>query len=284
MLKNTLKKIVLITLNATNRSSSVPNHVKVFFESLFAKLRSIKIIFRFDNKTSTFKAEQNGLIRYFTNPSRGFHLYRDGLIFRGEYLFNSYCLGNVSFSHTDVVIDCGANYGDLFIKLEKMILPQNYIAVEPNPKDFEVLKSNLPENAILINSALGNKSEIMKFYISEVGGDSSLVEPPFYEKLINIDVLRLDELIRLLNLERVKLLKLEAEGFEPEILEGLGEKIRICQYIAVDGGYERGKEMKQTLTQVTNYLFSNKFELVDIFFPWHRALFMNTDLAPLKTA
>jgi hypothetical protein len=69
------------------------------------------------------------------------------------------------------------------------------------------------------------------------------------------------------------LLKLEAEGFEPEILEGLDIMIQRCEYIAIDGGYEKGENCEQTFTSCTNYLLSNGFKIIDIYFPWFRALY-----------
>jgi hypothetical protein len=70
------------------------------------------------------------------------------------------------------------------------------------------------------------------------------------------------------------LLKIEAEGYEPEILKGAGKMLERCEYIAVDGGYERGVKCEQTFTTITNYLLKNNFEMKDIYFPWHRALFV----------
>ncbi|MGA0733721.1 MAG: hypothetical protein ACO3O2_05845, partial [Candidatus Nanopelagicales bacterium] len=57
--------------------------------------------------------------------------------------------------------------------------------------------------------------------------------------------------------------------------EGLGGEIHKCKYIAIDGGYERGVNSEQTFTWVTNYLLNKNFEILDIYFPWSRALFRN---------
>ncbi len=57
------------------------------------------------------------------------------------------------------------------------------------------------------------------------------------------------------------------------MLEGLGSAIGCCEYIAIDGGYERGIACEQTFTTCTNYLLRNGFEIVDIYFPWCRALY-----------
>ena len=40
----------------------------------------------------------------------------------------------------DVVIDCGANSGDLYLEISKFIPEANYFAIEPNPSDFSDLK------------------------------------------------------------------------------------------------------------------------------------------------
>tara|TARA_B110000483_G_scaffold224595_1_gene283516 strand:+ start:559 stop:960 length:402 start_codon:yes stop_codon:yes gene_type:complete len=96
-----------------------------------------------------------------------------------------------------------------------------------------------------------------------------------YREIINVPVIRLDKLIDELNIDKIKLLKIEAEGYDPEVLEGLGDKMRICQYIAVDGGYERVVKSEQTLKIISKHLLNNGFEMMDIYFPWCRALFVN---------
>ena len=88
-------------------------------------------------------------------------------------------------------------------------------------------------------------------------------------------MIKLDDLINKLAIKKIKLLKLEAEGFEPEIIEGASNVIPICEYIAIDGGYERGKKQEQTFTVITNQLIQNNFDIVDINFSWQRALFKN---------
>ena len=85
------------------------------------------------------------------------------------------------------------------------------IAIEPNPNDFRVLKLNCP-NQVLINKALGNKNDNLNFYISTSTGDSSIIKPKFYDEKISVEVIKLDDLIKNLKIEKIKLLKLEAEG------------------------------------------------------------------------
>ena len=63
---------------------------------------------------------------------------------------------------------------------------------------------------------------------------------------------------------RIKYLKLEAEGAEPEVLDGLGDKLKLAEDVTADLGYKRGLNSESTLAPVTNYLLQNGFELIDL--------------------
>jgi hypothetical protein len=74
---------------------------------------------------------------------------------------------------------------------------------------------------------------------------------------------------------KIKCLKLEAEGAEPKILQGLGEKIKLVEFIAADLGYERGVLFESTLAPVTNFLIKNNLELIDVDHKRVSALYKN---------
>lgn len=235
-------------------------------------LRGKFVRFGIDSEGRLFAKEKKSKI-YISNRRRGFLLYRSGIDVRENFIFNSYCLQNIEFKQDDIVFDCGANSGDLFLKFSKLINADNYYAFEPNPADFNVLRANVLGGQHLYNLALGNVNSELTFYIATSGGDSSLIEPKTYDEKVIVRVVRLDSLLAERKIDSIKLLKLEAEGFEPEILEGCGDLLRRFEYIALDGGYERGKDSAQTMTACTNYLLSNGFEMIDIYFPWCRALY-----------
>ena len=261
-----------------NKFISLPIRVSIFFENLFAFINKNDIKFSFNKKLKLFKASENKYIRFYSDKSRFFLFYRDGIKSRGDFIFNSYCLNKIKFKKSDVVIDCGANAGDLFIELSKYINPKNYIAIEPNPIDFKCLNLNCPSSRIF-NLALGDKNDILDFFISTSCGDSSIIRPKVFSEIKKVDVLKLDSLIINLEIKKIKLLKVEAEGYEPEVLLGAKDSLKICDYVAVDGGYERGLKEEQTFTEITNYLIKNGFEIFDIYFPWNRALFKNSLLS-----
>ena len=100
----------------------------------------------------------------------------------------------------------------------------------------------------------------LEFFVSSQGADSSLIEPLSFDDKIKVPVKRLESYVS----SKIKLLKLEAEGAEPEILEGLGDKLDLVEYVSADLEYERGIQCESTLVPVTNYLLEHDFELVDV--------------------
>ena len=161
----------------------------------------------------------------FYHEKMGLSCYKKGLISRAETLNQLYLINNISFNDGDIIIDCGANNGDFYLIFKKI----HYIGIEPSPIEFSNLQNNI-KNQTLINKALWKyKKEKMDFYIKSYtgksGGDSSLIEVNNYEQKIKIDTTTLDEIIEPLN-KNVKLIKVEGEGAEPEILEGLNKHLK----------------------------------------------------------
>ena len=273
-----LKKILFLNFIAEvekyHKSKISSPRLSCFLENLIAFLSNRKVRFSYDKLTKFYYATEGKLICTFINKQYGFWLYRNGIQARGEFLFSSYCLSSMDFEEGDVIIDCGANSGDLTLELKKRAPKVRYVGVEPNPEDFKVLKKNVDlETSEYVNKALGERNAVLNFYVCTENADSSLVEPPSYTEIIDVKVVRLDNLCNELGIKKIKLLKLEAEGYEPEVLNGAAGVLNSIEYVAVDGGYERNKDSEQTLTRVTNFLLENNFKMVDIYFPWYRALY-----------
>lgn len=273
-LKNFLSLNFMAHVEKYHKSKISSPRLSCFLENLIAFLNNRKVRFSYDGLSKFYCATEGKLIFNFANKRRGFWLYRNGIQTRGKFLFSSYCLNSIDFEEGDVIIDCGANSGDLTLELKRRAPKMCYVCVEPNPEDFKVLKKNVDlETSECVNKALGERNEVLNFYVCTENADSSLVEPPSYTEIIDVEVVRLDNLCNELGIKKIKLLKLEAEGYEPEILNGAAGVLNFIEYVAVDGGYERYKDNEQTLTRVTNFLLENNFKMVDIYFPWYQALY-----------
>ena len=271
-------KIIHRILDSIHKKKLFANNIflSIILENFIAFISGKDVRFSNNRGRKLIKAKEKNLVRFYADPSRCFWLYRNGISARGKFMHKSYCIDKLIFSKKDVVLDCGANSGDLFLELKGRISSDNYIGIEPNPRDFEVLKLNCP-NTTLINKALGIEKSFLDFFVATSNGDSSLIRPKNFQNIIKVDVISLKQLMNDLNLDKVKLLKLEAEGFEPEILRGAGDRLKDIEYIAIDGGYERGISEEVTFSTLTNFLIKKNFQILDIYFPWYRGLFKNSN-------
>ena len=112
------------------------------------------------------------------------------------------------------------------------------------------------------NLGLSNISGEREFFVSSAGADSSIIQPKNYTSVVKIQTVTLDEHYEKYNLKAVKLLKLEAEGFEPEVLEGAESFLGHCEFVAIDGFHERGTDQEETFSTLTNRLLYRVFVML----------------------
>ena len=86
--------------------------------------------------------------------------------------------------------------------------------------------------------------------------------PANFDTEIKIKYNRLDNLQ--FSKTHIKLLKLEAEGAEPEIVEGASEILKKTEFVTADLGPERGINSLETYSPVTDLLYKNNFSLIKI--------------------
>ena len=187
-----------------------------------------------------------------------------GIQERLDQLIDEYLIKNITLKTNDLIIDCGANIGEFTLAVNHIAPNLNFVCIEPEKKEFSILKKNLSHlNSINLNIALSNKIGEATFFKKNINGDSSL----FYfegSKKTKVQTITLDSIFEKYQLKSCKILKLEAEGAEPEILEGANNVLKKIKFITVDCGPERGISQEKTITSVSNILYSNNFELIEI--------------------
>jgi FkbM family methyltransferase len=242
-------------LNRKIVSKNLPLFAWMFFQNL--RFLREKFLIRYLRHGELVKVRDAGFFWY-THRERA-HSYRFGLHHRGISIGRSYLLHQIDFKDGDLVIDCGANMGDLqlFFKFQEFRI--SYIGIEPNPLDFKCLKLNTLPSAEVINCALWNSTSSLDFYVDSKGASSSLIEPPRYSEKILVNAVRLDSL----QFEKIKLLKVEGEGAEPEILQGSKQILNQIEFISVDWGPERGLLQTSTRDECLKFLTDNGFCLVE---------------------
>jgi len=96
------------------------------------------------------------------------------------------------------------------------------VAVEPNPETVAALRANVTRNRFdrrveVIEAALGAEPGRASFHLTEGGDTSSLHAPPHPSRVVDVDVVRGDDL----PIEELHVVKLDLEGNEVAALEGL---------------------------------------------------------------
>lgn len=81
-----------------------------------------------------------------------------------------------------------------------------------------------------------------------------------YSEIIKKKSLTLSRIIKDFQIQKIKFLKLEAEGAEPEIFLGGIDDLNKIEYICVDVGPEKGLSYETTLVETVNILKANNFE------------------------
>ncbi len=128
---------------------------------------------------------------------------------------------------SNIIFDVGAYTGIYTLISGKVNGRAKIYSFEPNPLIYEALKKNVKNNrlskrCVLINSALSNSTEERylfqnaEFHTSQF----SLREYTKDSKKIKVSTIELDIFSREQNLKTLDLMKIDAEGFEENIISG----------------------------------------------------------------
>lgn len=161
------------------------------------------------------------------------------------------------FPGTSVALDIGANIGNHAIYLAGSF--GQIHAFEPNPVTLARLKANLAlnqlESVVKVHGvALGKESGTFRFRENNDGnlGASGFLAPgetvDALSRELELTVVNADDYIAGLNLPRIEFVKIDVEGWEAPLLEGMTKTIAACRPVvsfeyhgqsAADGNYER---------------------------------------------
>ena len=182
-------------------------------------------------------------------------------------------LGGKNIKPGGVFIDCGANIGELGYWAKSNGL--GYVAIEPEKLEADCCDLNnydgKPETHRL---ALWKEDTTLEFFSMPETADSSVFDMGSNIK-IEIPAVALDNLVDLSGSKGTNIFKLEAEGAEPEVLEGAVKTLEKVDYVAVDCGYERGKEQTHTFIEVNQFLTQRGFEPIEADFHRVTLLYRN---------
>lgn len=146
----------------------------------------------------------------------------------------------------DIVVDVGASFG-YYTTLSRYLVGNigKVFAFEPSPIANKTIEETIIDskitNILLFKGACGDKKGNISLFLPGAGGGghSPSVFPSDSRFVpIEVPVVRLDEFEPLVNQEKnIKLVKIDVEGYEPNVLDGMSELIKagrveniICEF------------------------------------------------------
>lgn len=166
-------------------------------------------------------------------------LYKKGWIGRLDRLEREYGVGrHIDLGANSVVLDIGANAGE-FAHVCARYGAQIH-CVEPDPTVFACLQHNTQQlgNTACHEMLFWKENTTLDFYSVPERADSSVFAegegPKTTKQAITADAFAQDN-----GLTNIDVIKCDAEGAEPEVLEGAKDILRSVRLVAVDTGAER---------------------------------------------
>ena len=231
----------------------------LFWNSLFFFINNSVRIKVFEDKSFLVRDSSNELIIGFKER---FEFYMQSIEHRYKLLSEEYMLDEINFYENDIIVDCGANIGEIY-SLIKQINGKNYnfhyFGFEPSKFEFNILNKN-SNNNVEQPLALFNKDTKKNFYLNGELADSSLIKNDKSSNIVKVYCVRLDSFIDVD--KKIKLLKLEAEGSELDVLKGATKILQNIEYISADLGFEINNNTESSFIEVNQFLIKNGFELM----------------------
>ncbi len=179
------------------------------------------------------------------------------------------------------IIDVGAHKGEYILNILKNFKVKQGYCFEPNPSVFRILQNNIKnkKNIEFINFGVSNSSGKIKFNVNIESSSSSInnlneksnyYKKKFYllnffntsnvTKVIDIEVLTLDNFMKKKGIIQIDLLKIDTEGYEMQVLKGLQDKIKKIKLIHFEHHFDDMIMKDYKLSNIHNYLIKNGFK------------------------
>lgn len=155
----------------------------------------------------------------------------EAIIYHEIYNRTDYIKGDCKINPEDIVVDCGGNIG-VFSAFAIDMGAARVLSFEPFTKNYEINQKNNPCVEVF-NLAVSNKSdEIIELLYTHTGnGGHTIIESEmdrdpghFEHKNIFVKTITLDDIIERNFIDHIDFLKVDTEGAELKIFEGLSDK------------------------------------------------------------
>lgn len=197
-----------------------------------------------------------------------------------DELWMEHILHKILILNPGVFIDVGANLGQTMVKVKSLKEDQQYFGFEPNPLCHHysnaLARINKYENVWLFPFGLSNKAEIKKLYLNfDIDSCGSVISEfrnrDFYSMSQFVSVFNGDYVINFLKIKSISIIKIDVEGGELEVIEGLKNSIDmyrpyiVCEVLSIT---TKNNEISCTRSQrrdeLENLLYESNYKVCKI--------------------
>lgn len=168
------------------------------------------------------------------------------------------------------IVDVGANTGQSALRFRAAFPRARIASVEPVRATFDELQRRTTGLDVECHRlALGASCGQATMFLTPFSETSSLVRPPDDELRgqEDVDVTTLDDFLRDNNIPMVDLLKIDAEGYDLEVLKGASETLSAgrVRFVMAEVNFHPGDERHPLFDDVRELLVSHGFALFGIY-------------------
>jgi FkbM family methyltransferase len=192
---------------------------------------------------------------------------------------------NKKLTNIDNFFDVGSHYGETILLFIKYFKINNIYSFEASPINFKILNKKtkgIKKTKInIFNIALGKKNEQLMFNQSFESQSSTFLNLNFNSKYLVrkkkflflkqneyfqskhfVNVINLKSFISNYNIKNIEILKIDTEGFDFEVIQGLQNEINKVKYIYFEHHFHDMFIKKYKFSEINNFLVKNNFKKV----------------------
>lgn len=180
-------------------------------------------------------------------------------------------------------VDVGVNVGHTLVKLKAIDRDREYIGFEPNAHCLrytqQLISVNRFTRCTLVPIGISNRTGIMKLFMNPDADPSATIvegfrEPDRYARAVPVPVFVGDDVLDTLGIGQVAVVKIDVEGGELDVIEGLGRTLRqhapyvFCEVLPVWDEHsemgrfrlERQTHLQTVLAELGYFIFRIHFD------------------------
>ena len=179
-------------------------------------------------------------------------------------------------------VDAGVNVGHTLVKVKAVDPEREYIGFEPNPHCLRYTQQLIAVNSFtrctVVPVGISNRTGIMKLFMNPDADPSATIvegfrEPTRYARSVPVPVFVGDDVLDTLGVDRVSVVKIDVEGGELDVMEGLRRTLQrsspivFCEVLPVfDEQSEMGRFRLQRQTALQRLLSDVDYDIFRMYF------------------